>query len=98
MVLLRHFSSLKRTSKIPREGKRTLDFKKLRKEKAERDKNEDGLILCEDWKIGIPKCGIARPPANMDLHHIKGRDGKLLLDESNLLWLTREHHEAAHHR
>lgn len=62
----------------------------------ETEKDEDGLILCEDWKLGMPHCGVARLPENMDLHHSEGRDGKLLTDKSKLVWLIRECHDAAH--
>ena len=65
---------------------------------AQNSLDEDGLIRCEDHKMGLPACGIAREPQNMDLHHIKGRNEApdLYFDRSNLVWLTRECHDAAH--
>ena len=62
------------------------------------DQDEEGLIKCQDHKIGLPRCGIAREPSKMDLHHIKGRNEApdLYFDKSNLVWLTRDCHNAAH--
>ena len=71
-------------------------WKKFRDEKFDRDKDEEGLIKCQDHTIGLPRCGIARPV--MDLHHLVGResDPTRCFDHSNLVWLTRECHNAAH--
>ncbi len=82
-----------RTSPIKRVGTRTLKYQEFRNEKAERDLNEDDLIECEDWKIGLPRCGYARPAIEMDLHHIHGRDGDLITKNENTVWLTRQCHE-----
>lgn len=83
---------------IKKVGRRTLEWRAVRAEKVEQDKDEDGLLRCEDWKLGLPRCGIARLPEDMDLHHSEGRDGDLLTDKSKLVWLTRECHETSHKR
>lgn len=87
-------SPLKRGKTIKKVGERSLKWKKFRNEKFDRDKNEEGLIKCQDTKVGLPHCGISR--SEMDLHHLKGRDGDLLTDERWLVWLTRECHDATH--
>lgn len=88
-------SPLKRSRKpIKQKSPRSLKYDDFRNLKAVKDRDEEGLLHCEDYKIGLPRCGIARP--NLDLHHIKGRDGDLLFDESQMAWLTRECHDAAH--
>lgn len=90
-------SPLSRSQKpINRKGSRTLAWENCRSEKAESDIDDEGLIRCEDWKLGLDKCGIAREPSEMDLHHSEGRDGKLLTDKTKLVWLTRECHNEAH--
>lgn len=102
MALLKR-SGLKRTplnqgKPIKKFGPRSEAWRKTRAEKVESDKDEDGLIRCEDYKLGLPRCGIAREPQNMDLHHAKGRDGNLLTNKEFLVWLTRECHDEAHSR
>ena len=87
-----------RRGSLKKVGSRTKTWQKVRANLANKKLDEDGLIRCEDFKINLPKCGIARPPGDMDCHHIAGRDGDLLTDESNLLFLTRECHEKAHGR
>lgn len=74
-------------------------WKAYRNATAKNSLDEDGLIKCEDHKMGLPTCGIAREPSQMDLHHIKGRNEapELYFDRSNLVWLTRECHDEAHH-
>lgn len=87
---------LKRGS-LNRRGPRAKSWEKCRAEVvAETEKDEDGLIRCEDYKLGLPRCNVARQPEDMDLHHSKGRDGNLLTDKRYLVWLTRECHDAAH--
>ena len=90
-------SNLKR-SPLKRVGPKALEWNHFRNNQAQIDQDEEGLIRCEDHKIGLPKCGIAREPSDMDLHHIKGRNEapKLYYDRSNLVWLTRECHGEAH--
>lgn len=85
---------LMRSGPINRRGPRAIAWENFRDAKAERDRDEEGLLHCQDWQIGLPRCGIGRP--SLDLHHIEGRDGKLLLDESKMVWLTRECHGEAH--
>jgi len=77
-------------------GKTADEWKKFRNAKFERDKDDEGLIRCQDVQLGLPRCGIAR--SEMDLHHIFGRSGKLLFDESKMVWLTRECHQKEHAR
>ena len=88
-------SNLRRTN-LSSVGPRSKEWSKCRSEKAKSDIDEDGLIRCEDYKLGLPRCGIARLPEDMDLHHGKGRDGNLLTDKRWLVWLTRECHNEAH--
>lgn len=70
----------------------------FRAKKFDREKNEEGLIRCQDTKLGLPHCGISR--SSMDLHHIVGREAApdLYFADENLVWLTRECHETAHKR
>lgn len=74
-------------------GPKAKAWKEFRDAKFERDKDEDGLIECQCYKITIRPCGRYTP--SPDLHHIIGRDDAphLYFEESNLLWLTRECHE-----
>lgn len=87
---------LKRLGRIKQIGQRTLSWQKCRNEKVKTDVDEEGLIRCEDYKLGLPRCGVARQPSDMDLHHSRGRDGKLLTDKRYLVWLARECHDTAH--
>jgi len=86
--------SLLKRSPLKRIGQRAKSWQDFRNEKFEREKNDEGLIRCQDIKLGFEHCHISR--ADMDLHHIEGRDGKLLFDESKMVWLTRECHQKAH--
>lgn len=94
--LLKRGQSLSRGTPLKRRGARSDAWQKFRDEQFQKDMDEEELIRCEDWKIGLKRCGIARN--QMDLHHVEGRDGKLLLDRSKMVWLTRECHEIAHNR
>lgn len=89
-------SALSRGKPLKKRGERSLKWENFRNLKAARDCDEEGLIKCQDKSIGLPACGISIP--SPDLHHIEGRDGKLLFDESKMVWLTRECHNEAHHR
>lgn len=88
-------SRLKR-SRLKRVGPKSLEWQKFRNEKASRDKDEEGIIKCQDFRINLPRCGVGLP--DMDLHHIQGRDARpsLYFEESNLVWLTRSCHNDAH--
>ena len=94
-MVLRRSSSLKRTP-IKKVGRRAKEWEKCRSEMVSVSLNEDGLIHCQDVKAGLPPCGVAKLPKQMDLHHLKSRDGKLLTDKRYLVFLTRECHERAH--
>lgn len=85
--------SLKRTL-IKKRGPLSEKWEKFRNEEFEKDKDDEGLIKCQDYLIGLPRCGVARP--DMDLHHTEGRQGKTLVDKSKMVWLTRECHQKAH--
>lgn len=85
---------LKRNGTIRKVGRIGTEWKDFRDAEFEKDKDDEGLIRCQDYLIGLPKCGIAR--SEMDLHHTEGREGKLLFDKSKMVWLTRECHRAAH--
>lgn len=91
---LKRGRSLLRGTPLKRQGERGIGWRKFRNEQFEIDKDEEGLVRCQDYLIGLPKCGISR--SEMDLHHTKGRSGKLLYDRSKMVWLTRDCHEAAH--
>lgn len=91
--MLKRGGYLKRTP-LKRQGEKAKSWKEFRDAKAERDRDEEGLIKCEDWRIGLPRCWTAIP--SPDLHHLEGRDGKLLFDESKMIWLKKDCHEAAH--
>ncbi len=88
-------TSLKRTP-LKKSGAKSKAWQKFRNEKAARDRDEEGIIRCQDTRIGLPRCGVGLP--DMDLHHIQGRNARpdLYFEESNLVWLTRECHNDAH--
>lgn len=92
---MKRTSSLKRTP-LKKSGAKSKAWQKFRNEKANRDMDEEGIIKCQDYKIGLSRCGVGLP--DMDLHHIQGRDARpdLYYEESNLVWLTRSCHERAH--
>lgn len=85
---------LKRKKYIPRFSPRSLKYEDFRKLKLLKDRNEVGLIQCQDYKIGLPAC--MKWMETPDLHHVKGRSGDLLFDERHMVWLARECHNAAH--
>lgn len=93
MALQRSSTPLKRTG-LKKFGPTAKKWQEFRNAKAEKDRDEEGLLHCQDWRIGLPRCGIGRP--SLDLHHVHGRDGKLLFDESKMVWLTRECHNVSH--
>lgn len=97
--LRRSGHSLKR-GRLKKRGHKATMWDEFRGKKFNRDKDEDGLVKCQDYKIGLPACGIARLSPDMDLHHIEGREAapSLYFAESNLVWLTRDCHNAAHGR
>lgn len=98
MKRLRQSKSLKRNSPLKKRGEKAKKWAETRNKFAQEALNENNLIACEDYKIGLPRCGYAREPKYMDLHHIKGRNERpdLYYDRSNLVFLTRECHERAH--
>ena len=73
-----------------------IKWRQFRNEKFDKDRDEEGLIKCQDFLVGLPRCYTAR--STMDLHHLVGResDPSRYFDHSNLVWLTRECHDAAH--
>lgn len=85
-------------SPLKSKGPKSTKWEKFRNEKAVRDRDEEGLIKCQDWKIELPRCGVAIP--SPDLHHIEGRDKRpdLVFSESNLVWLIRSCHQLVHDR
>lgn len=85
-----------KSSPLKKRGQRSLDWEAFRNAEFEKDKDEEGLIRCQDTKIGLPHCGVSS--IYMDLHHTEGRDGKLLFDKSKMVWLTRGCHREAHSR
>lgn len=94
---LKRGGNLKRKP-LKRRGHKTTMWQYFRDKKFAKDKDEEGLIRCQDTKLGLPHCGISRD--KMDLHHIKGREEApdLYFADSNLVWLTRECHREAHNQ
>lgn len=86
---------LKRTP-IRKKGRKGTLWEDFANKKAERDRDEEGLIDCQCDQVGLEPCGAATP--RPDLHHIIGRDERpdLYFDESNLVWLIRSCHNKAH--
>lgn len=70
----------------------------FRDKKFARDCDNEGLIECQDYKIDLPRCGRRGDTTRTDLHHLRGRDARpdLYFANSNLAWLARECHDAAH--
>jgi hypothetical protein len=93
---LKRTGMISRKKPLPAKGRKSRAWQEFRDQKAKRDCDEEGLIKCQDWKIGLPRCGIAIP--NPDLHHVVGRetDPRLYFEESNLIWLHRGCHNEAH--
>lgn len=83
-------------TRINPRGPRAIKWEKFRNATFEAEKDEEGLIRCQDTQIGLPACGVAS--SEMDLHHILGRDGDLLTDRTKMVWLTRECHKLEHAR
>lgn len=79
---------------LAKQGRLAQEWTAFRNAEFEKDKDEEGLIRCQDTEIGLPHCGVSR--VKMDLHHTEGREGKLLFDKSKMVWLTRECHRKAH--
>lgn len=97
--MLKSSSGLMKNRKpIKKVGRRTLEWQKVRAEMVQANLDEDGLIKCQDFMLDLPRCGVAREPSQMDLHHKHGRDGELLTKKSDLIFLTRECHETSHKR
>lgn len=84
---------LKRSGWLNRKGPRTTLWDVFVDQERKKARDEEGLIECEDYKIGLPPCHRRVP--SPDLHHTKGRDGLLLLDRSKMVWLVRECHQKA---
>jgi len=85
---------LRRGQPLKKRGRISQEWEDFRNSEFEKDKDDEGLIRCQDVKIGLPHCGVAS--VDMDLHHTEGREGKLLFDKSKMVWLTRECHGDAH--
>lgn len=93
---LRSGGLLSRGKPLKKLGERGTKWKNFRDATFDAEKDEEGLIRCQDYLTGLEPCGISR--SEMDLHHTQGRDGKLLLDRSKMVWLTRECHDTAHNQ
>lgn len=95
--MLKRTGFLKR-SPIRKVGSLTQKWREFATAKAARDLDDDGLLRCQDYQLGLPRCGYARERPQMDLHHIIGRNERpdLYFTEDNLVWLTRACHEKAH--
>lgn len=95
---------LKRTSSLKRGGRLNKGWLKKKghrgtlwdvfvEQERKKARNAEGLIACEDYRLGLPACHRSIPTP--DLHHTEGRDGALLLDRSKMVWLTRDCHKKA---
>lgn len=95
MSLLRTKGFLKRTP-LKKRGAMSQKWTKFRNQYAEECRNEEGLIMTEPEKVGLPRERIA--VISPDLHHIIGRNERpdLYFEKSNLVWLTREQHRKVH--
>jgi hypothetical protein len=71
-------------------------WKEFRNAKLIRDRAERDTIVCQDFLIGLAPCGTAN--SSPDLHHVFGREGELLFDETHMVWLTRKCHIEAHEK
>lgn len=87
---------LKRGKFINRKGPRATLWDYFVEQERRKARDEQGLIACEDYKIGLPRCN-GRVPTP-DLHHTEGREGLLLLDRTKMVWLIRGCHDKAHNR
>lgn len=95
MSQLKRGGSLKR-SQLRKKGPMTTLWDDFRDKKLLRERNDEGVIECQDWRIGLPRCGMSVP--SPDLHHIIGREAApvLYFHHPNLVWLVRACHDAAH--
>lgn len=95
--MIRRGGPIKR-SRLKTRGPKAEAWKAFRDAKAKRDRDEEGFIKCQDWKIGLKPC--RRWRQSPDLHHIINRDARpdLYFDETNLIWLVRECHDEAHNK
>ena len=94
-LLLRSQKSLKR-GLLKKVGSRTKTWQAVRAKKALNDVNDEELIRCQDFMLGMERCGYSYQPSDIDLHHSKGRDGDLLTDTNNLVWLSKACHMKVH--
>lgn len=95
-TILKTGNLLRRGGLLKKFGPRAKAWEKFRNAELVKDRDEEGIIKCQDYMIALPPCGIGIP--SPDLHHIFGRDGKLFLDKRYMVWLTRECHEKAHNQ
>src|SRR5687767_6271534 len=81
---------------LNRKGPKATLWEQFRGKKLLRDLNGNETIVCQDYRIGLPRCGLSSP--SPDLHHILGRDARpdLYFDDKNLVWLVRACHELSH--
>lgn len=88
-------SMLRRTS-LKAKGEKSKKWEQFRNAKAEKDRDDEGFLYCQDYLLGLPRCNAYGP--SLDLHHIIGRDTRpdLVYVDSNLVWLVRECHEKVH--
>lgn len=92
---LRQHTQLRR-SVLKSKGPQTTLWETFREKKAKLDRDDEGLIKCQDWMMGLPRCGVAIPSPH--LHHIFNRDARpdLYFHNSNLVWLVEGCHDLAH--
>lgn len=88
---------LKRTP-LKKKGPQTTLWETFRDKKAEKDRDEEGLIRCQDTLAKLPHCGLKVP--SPDLHHLEGREARpdLYFANHNLVWLVRKCHDKVHDR
>lgn len=89
-------SPLKRAKFLKKRGPLSIKWEDFRNLKFLKDRDEQGLILCQDVEAGMKPCYILTDKP--DLHHLVGRaeDPSLYFEESNLIWVTRNCHQIIH--
>lgn len=98
MSPLKRGGPLRRSKHLKKKGPKSTLWDEFRAKKLRLDKRGRDELPCEDFRIGLPSCGGAS--SSPDLHHIVGREDapSLYFASSNLVWLIRECHNAAHGR
>jgi hypothetical protein len=69
----------------------------FRGKKLLRERNDEGEIECQDWKIGLPRCGaVCRHRLTCIISLAERQHPALYFHHPNLVWLVRKCHDEAH--